>query len=350
MLITARQKETQEKGKKDFLMERGKNFGGWKIRFFILEGPFLNCGEHSHSQANKRISLYRSKIIKADDSDDDYRHAFYILENEAKGNWSGTYSKHVLSAETDKDRDEWIEMLQKFVDVQSFCELKPEEASYRKLRSSASEASTSSTPHTARHLGLGLKSIISSPVHGFKIGDSADWPNRKGSVTVSSVDEYNRKQTRRLFFFKNDSSDDSLSTNDMQLLLEDSNEKPILTDKVVKVFGSKLAESVAISSKETKGHKILSIVYRSIQLLEYKNAVEDEGIFRISGSSSAIENFREAFDYLHDVDLIEANADIHAATGLLKLFLRHFQIRLYCFQLAKYMTNWEIIILSGIRQ
>jgi RalA-binding protein 1 len=118
--------------KEGFLMERGKNFGGWKIRYFILEGPFLNCGEHSHSLANRRISLFRSKIIKADDSDDDYRHAFYILENEAKGNLSGTYSKHVLSAETDKDRDEWIEMLQKFVDVQSFCELKPEEASYRK--------------------------------------------------------------------------------------------------------------------------------------------------------------------------------------------------------------------------
>lgn len=35
-------KETNESGwKEGYLTKRGKNFGGWKTRFFVLRGPIL---------------------------------------------------------------------------------------------------------------------------------------------------------------------------------------------------------------------------------------------------------------------------------------------------------------------
>jgi RalA-binding protein 1 len=59
-------------------------------------------------------------------------------------------------------------------------------------------------------------------------------------------------------------------------------------------------------------------------VLNYKDAIAEEGIFRLSGSNTVIKALRERFNTEGDVDLVEdqRNYDIHAVASLLKLYLR----------------------------
>jgi hypothetical protein len=94
------------------------------------------------------------------------------------------------------------------------------------------------------------------------------------------------------------------------------------------VFGVPLENSVENCHVETCP-KIPAVVYRCIEFLELKQgtlnneAYTEEGVYRLSGSSAIIQKYRARFDEEGDINLLESDIfDIHAVTGLLKLFLR----------------------------
>lgn len=58
------------------------------------------------------------------------------------------------------------------------------------------------------------------------------------------------------------------------------------------VFGVTLEESLEVSSVA----HLPSIVFRAIQYLEAKNAEQEEGIYRLSGSSAVIKNLKDMFN------------------------------------------------------
>lgn len=121
-------KEGKEAGwKEGYLTKRGKNFGGWKTRFFVLRGPVLEYfdtkdGHHLGSIALTYAQIGRQQAQEKQDGDNShdpnsYRHAFLILEPkkgqtvaDAKRN-PNSVMRHVLCAESDEDRDEWVEAL-----------------------------------------------------------------------------------------------------------------------------------------------------------------------------------------------------------------------------------------------
>ncbi|ORZ01915.1 hypothetical protein BCR42DRAFT_362567 [Absidia repens] len=78
--------------------------------------------------------------------------------------------------------------------------------------------------------------------------------------------------------------------------------------------------------QRSKMHGLPTVVYRCIQFLERKNAIYEEGIYRISGSSIKIKALRRQFDERGDIDLLALeefrDCDIHAVSSLLKLWLR----------------------------
>ncbi|KAG0197494.1 hypothetical protein BGX33_000566 [Mortierella sp. NVP41] len=121
--------------KEGYLTKRGKNFGGWKTRYFILRGPVLEYfdsqkdGHHlgsiflNHAQIGRQQSQEKLQDASGDSSKDgssdpnSYRHAFLILEPkkgqtvvDAKKTPSNVI-RHVLCAETDFERDSWVESL-----------------------------------------------------------------------------------------------------------------------------------------------------------------------------------------------------------------------------------------------
>lgn len=124
--------------KEGYLTKRGKNFGGWKTRYFVLQGPVLEYyesvslvsdiilhyllteiqrgGTHLGSITITGAQIGRQQRAgdrRENDEEKEYRHAFLIIE--AKKGPSGSSARHVLCAESDRDRDDWVEVLVRYV-------------------------------------------------------------------------------------------------------------------------------------------------------------------------------------------------------------------------------------------
>ncbi|KAG9083902.1 hypothetical protein FS749_005646 [Ceratobasidium sp. UAMH 11750] len=106
--------------KEGYLTKRGKNFGGWKTRYFVLQSPVLEYyesrgGAHlgSISLAGSQIGRQQRQASRDADDENAYRHAFLIIEG--KRGPSGALNRHVLCAESDEERDSWGEVLVRYV-------------------------------------------------------------------------------------------------------------------------------------------------------------------------------------------------------------------------------------------
>ncbi|CAG8591466.1 6547_t:CDS:2 [Ambispora gerdemannii] len=109
--------------KEGYLTKRGKKIGGWKTRYFVLKSPMLEYYESKDGHQLGTIRLTNAQIgrqqsttpIDADQTgnENSYRHAFLILESKqsSKGN------RHVLCAESDAERDQWVNALLQYVNV-----------------------------------------------------------------------------------------------------------------------------------------------------------------------------------------------------------------------------------------
>ncbi|KAF9203185.1 hypothetical protein BGZ49_006681 [Haplosporangium sp. Z 27] len=132
--VVEREKRREGNGwKEGYLTKRGKNFGGWKTRYFILRGPVLEYFDSKDGHHLGSIALTNAQIGRQQSQDkpqeasgegndpNSYRHAFLILEPkkgqtvvDAKKNPSNVI-RHVLCAETDQERDEWVDALMLYV-------------------------------------------------------------------------------------------------------------------------------------------------------------------------------------------------------------------------------------------
>ncbi|KAG5645735.1 hypothetical protein DXG03_005431 [Asterophora parasitica] len=116
----AKQPVMQVGHKEGYLTKRGKNFGGWKTRFFVLQGPVLEYydtrgGAHLGSILITGAQIgrqQRNERTTNTDEEKEYRHAFLIVE--AKRGPGGSHPRHVLCAESDADRDSWVEILVRY--------------------------------------------------------------------------------------------------------------------------------------------------------------------------------------------------------------------------------------------
>ncbi|CAO3590959.1 unnamed protein product [Absidia cylindrospora] len=111
--------------KEGYLTKRGKNFGGWKTRYFVLQGSSLEYYESKDGNQLGTIRLVNAQIGRqtpgtspmtmADDGNNMYRHAFLIVEQKRSG--SSQVARHILCAESDDDRDAWVDALFKNVSL-----------------------------------------------------------------------------------------------------------------------------------------------------------------------------------------------------------------------------------------
>lgn len=112
--------------KEGYLTKRGKNFGGWKTRYFVLNGPVLRYyeakdGHHlgsirlTDAQIGRQQSQQSSVHEAHESSSNAYRHAFLILE--PKKTATNGVARHVLCADSDEERDEWVEALIQYIGV-----------------------------------------------------------------------------------------------------------------------------------------------------------------------------------------------------------------------------------------
>ncbi|EEH02678.1 RhoGAP domain-containing protein [Histoplasma capsulatum G186AR] len=372
-----------------YLTKRGKNFGGWKARYFVLDGPELKYYESPGGPHMGTIKIHHAQIGKQsqstnsnqspsrldDESDNQYRHAFLILEPKKKD--STAFVRHVLCAESDEERDSWVEALLSYVEQDSDEEGSkhhrqvskqdgtsktrllpgssrknnkdndsPEETgSGDKLRSFsydevvAAEAPIRGPPGSVLPPGRGggaaqaepgyqhpwdqnmpqspsLKSI-SGPTNGVKIQDAGAWGN-KAPPPMST-----KEKKRSIWGFRAATTADL--ANQIQSHEASSNNSPIERREPVRaVFGLPLAEAVEYCGVPGLNTGLPAVVYRCIDYLRAKDAALEEGIFRLSGSNVVIRSLKEKFNTEGDFDFLEGDTyyDVHAVASLFKQYLR----------------------------
>ncbi|KAL2864550.1 GTPase-activating protein BEM3 [Aspergillus lucknowensis] len=379
--------------KEGYLTKRGKNFGGWKARYFVLHGPELRYFEAPGGAHLGTIKIYNAQIGKQsqptagqsgsssqvdDDSDNQYRHAFLILEPKKKD--SSALVRHVLCAESDEERDAWVEALLEYVEGPSENETPTSAqtqvsesntantAPRNKLFSNGSKKSSKGTdspdldtsdtvqgfsyddavpaeppilglPSDARtprspmfppgslqdptdnqadHGQISAK-MISAPTNGVVIQDAGAWGNKATSNT--------KEKKRSIWGFRTRSSIDLASQ------LQGTSETPAIQihgaagekrDLVKPVFGIPLAEAVRDCAPFDVDVDLPAVVYRCLEYLRAKGAESEEGIFRLSGSNVVVKALRERFNTEGDVDFLAADQyyDVHAVASLFKQYLR----------------------------
>ena len=389
--------------KEGYLTKRGKNFGGWKERFFVLHGPDLRYFESPGGAHLGSIKLQNAQIGKqsssdspaqsGDEAESQYRHAFLILEPKRKD--SNSLVRHVLCAESDRERDEWVAALLHYVDDlsedESSAKGQAARAENEKSRTARLEAkvkqyassmtgstkddgvsnnagedgvksvnyadngngatplkrtgvtdqpnetpsptstSSATTPQSINNsendnqLGSVSSKAISSPKNGGVIQDAEAWGN-KPAVASSIKDNYHKK--RGLWNFRQKSSTDlsaqeqahaELTANPGQQMASSERQVPIRA-----VFGLPLAEAVELCPPSDVDINLPAVVFRCLEYLRAKNAANEEGIFRLSGSNIVIKALKERFNTEGDVDLLADDQyyDVHAVASLFKLYLR----------------------------
>ncbi|CAJ0922359.1 15847_t:CDS:10, partial [Entrophospora sp. SA101] len=110
--------------KEGYLTKKGKSFGGWKSRYFVLNSPLLEYYESKEGSQLGFIRLTNAQIGRQSnansesdkDGENSYRHAFLILEPKLLSS-RNTHTRHVLCAESDSERDAWLEALLQYVGV-----------------------------------------------------------------------------------------------------------------------------------------------------------------------------------------------------------------------------------------
>ncbi|KAL5621463.1 hypothetical protein BROUX41_006363 [Berkeleyomyces rouxiae] len=377
-----------------YLTKKGKNFGGWKARYFVLSGPTLKYYETPGGAHLGTIKLLNAQIGKQapqaesqtsgsnDDFDNQYRHAFLIMEPKKKD--ATTFFKHVLCAENDDERDQWVKSLVQWVeyrepetDKESKNSDRPstsagEHTSKGKGHSSSisSDSKTLKKKHqakgsSAQHHQTGSETLIgvrydslkpaSSGREGFRntliglpqnprdqeptakenvpsisapqktniMSDRSTFVSRMSHIPTSnnnmlSLDE--KKQRKRSFF---GFGAKTRSSSEGQESLFDSSTTSY-GGPVRPVFGAQLGDAVRYNRPVDFNVPLPCVVYRCIQYLDDQGALNEEGIFRLSGSNIVIKALKERFNNEGDINLItdETYYDIHAVASLLKLYLR----------------------------
>lgn len=370
--------------KSGYLTKRGKNFGGWKARFFVVEGPVLKYFETPGGAHLGTIKLQGAQIGRQshpqndpssptgtnDEADNQYRHAFLILEPKKKDPTAMT--KHVLCAESDRERDSWVSVLLPWISYKDPAEeeSKPSDrqgpssgqskgASTKKKQGrsqqqqqpqpqqpqpakesedvligvsydTTKQGETPSTdyaepPPPVKTMSSQQSPSISAPRDPQLISDSAMWQNKMGSMAPPpGMDE--KKAKKRSFFGFGPKQRSSSEGTDM--LFNDVGSAygppPVYTGPVRRVFGAPLSEAVKYCAPRDVRVPLPAVLYRCIQYLEARGAVTEEGIFRLSGSNVVIKQLKERFDTEGDINLLEDEQyhDIHAVASMLKAYLR----------------------------
>ncbi|KAF7370790.1 hypothetical protein MSAN_00712500 [Mycena sanguinolenta] len=398
--------------KEGYLTKRGKNFGGWKTRFFVLQGPVLeyyDCRGGAHlgsiTVTGAQIGRQQRTERPTTDEEKEYRHAFLIVE--AKKGPGGNHPRHVLCAESDADRDAWVEILVRYfsgtysedpvsygapppaytngaarpstdaynrgrstsptrsVDYSSPIERPPgaggfndSQAARRVMEQHKPSSLPDSSPltaasqelqqpsqranseqgyypdmqlnrrtnspeqHRTREKGFQptLNTVVSSPITPAAPVERPPSPESKpraAAVVPPANAERREKAKSRGFWggFGRSGAGNSEKTDKAHAYTP-----PAVTFVPRAVFGVTLEESLDVAQIAN----LPAIVFRCIQYLEAKKADQEEGIYRLSGSSAVIKNLKDRFNMEGDIDLVGSDEywDPHAIAGLLKSFLR----------------------------
>jgi RalA-binding protein 1 len=379
--------------KEGYLTKRGKNFGGWKVRYFVLQVSELKYFESPGGTHLGTIKLQNAQIGKQtqtpspsrseDDVENQYRHAFLVLEPKRKD--SSSLVRHVLCAESDHERDEWVLFLTQNVDNQPDDEHNKQQAAIRHaedgtnhVSDSEAKVNQSSESHSApaqddqtavrkgndELRGIGYEQMAAGTAPTTSVQqinrrqEATPSPASTSSATNTSYEggpAHDQHATSHLSKFisgtKNGSVMQEVGSWGNKLLQQTSvkdkkrsmwgfrqraesdgvqSSQPVpnggahnfsqqQNGHAQAVFGLPLAEAVERCPPRGVNVHLPAVVYRCIEYLRAKDAACEEGIFRLSGSNIVIKALRERFNTEGDVDFL-ADDHYHDVHAVASLF------------------------------
>lgn len=325
--------------KEGFLARRYKGLGtSWKIRWCQVDGPFMEIYDTPGGPCVELIKLRGAQIGKqSDDSiaeEKGYRHAFLIMESQKKLSSGG---KHFFCAETDEERDLWVEALVEFNYKSSAAPEIEEPAA-----SDATSSEYTEFEHSGKLAHLGIHGLLSTLlIGGISNSSNTDLPsgNQYDDQASREIKESKKAKKRSIFPFKSkgyfNTPESSQQEVDSNLSREPSNQQEssvqhyldqmnLEAEPVDVIFGRELEKAFELSHHKFYDREIPSICYRCIDFLTKSGAVSEEGIFRLSGSASTIRQLKDEFNTHYDIDLFKSplEPDVHTVAGLFKTYLR----------------------------
>ena len=353
--------------KEGYLTKKGKNFGGWKARFFVLKEPVLRYYETPGGSVLGTIKLQSAHIGKQspvnsshspsrgpDDHDGVYRHAFLIREPKRRD--KDSFMDHVLCAESDAERDSWVAALLHYVDDMDMDGkarpplLSSNSGSSRvvapsKKNSLRTEATSSDSPNSekfdslqavpyedtkpaqAPHVLITPDPLLRespSPTTSGPQPSVRAHPSQSKAISapsngarISDVGAWGNKpmavpvgtqrehKKRSIWGFRDKNTPDlGLNhSNDSNLSLTQQQYQEQITN-VKAAFGAPLADAVEYCGPRGVDVCLPAVVYRCLEYLESKEVSREEGIFRMSGSNVVIKGLKKRFNAEGDFDFL----------------------------------------------
>lgn len=346
--------------KQGYLSKKGKSFGGWKARYFVIADKEIQYYDGIGGDLSGSISLIDAQIARQTSTsteDAEYRHAFMILEPKRKD--ASTINRHILCAETDDERDEWIDALLPFTEIsendESVIVVAPTETRFLAPLKNTVEGKTakmgsrpgpekkrlpllqtvsydSTHPAESPHFGGNSARVSWSPTSTDNASDSSSLLGRPNQANIQAAQAMPVKNSpsmarkkRSIFGFRTKVVEDCVPTVPIMTKQSyDVTNLPIQQTSMVRgVFGIPLAEAAEYHSPNGIDVALPAPVYRCIEYLEQKHATKEEGIFRLSGSNSTVKALKERFNTEGDVRLLDGqHYDVHAVASVLKMYLR----------------------------
>ncbi|CUM63016.1 uncharacterized protein PRCAT00000578001 [Priceomyces carsonii] len=315
--------------KEGFLIRRYKGLGSsWKIRWCQVDGPFLQIFEGPGGQLLEQIKLKGTQIGKqsgdAVADDRGYRHAFLVMEQQ-KSKLSSTVQKYFFCAESDQERDEWIDSLFEFNNLSdgSFegdaSSLTIETNRGRTDEDSETQSYSQNIPTPHRSRPQQNENTLSTYEEDIKEQKELKKLRKRSIFPFRKTNNNNNPSDN------NDEASNVPSLNANDLSVQSYLDLLNLDENLTKtIFGRDIHEVFKLSNKTFYGKSIPSICFRCLDFLTRTGAIYEEGIFRLSGSASIIRQLKEQFNTKFDLDLFESSLkpDIHTVSGLLKTYLR----------------------------
>ncbi len=118
-VVPNRMRDPLSTSKEGFLTKKGQNLGRWVTRFYVLRNSFLSYYETrggaqigSINIRDAQIGRQQKSTASSEQDENAYRHAFLILEKrEGMPDEPAHIARHVLCAESDEERDDWVDVL-----------------------------------------------------------------------------------------------------------------------------------------------------------------------------------------------------------------------------------------------
>ena len=352
------------------LAKKGKKYDHWIERKYVLEDGELR---HLDSRTNTiagyiRLAHAQVSAIISEGENAGFRHAFCVKEPKRRD--PNTIVEHVLYAESDDDRDRWVNAIMTHIEAPpapdtsvtspgsgrttSFFS-KTQESNKKRPKKQGSADSNTGETSTIGHfqsmsyddataaqapvLGTGPSSptaaqgafgaagavpsqaarpTISGPVAAGPIQNVSAWGAKSSSPTRLTKEKETKKRSMFSGFLGRSADDSGVQSKSGRGL---SPKPPVKLDQPI--FGRPLAEVVQRWPLEQGEVLLPAPVYRCIQYLRITNASQEEGLFRVGGSNAAINELKVRFNTYGDVNLLSGESiDIPAVASLLKRYLR----------------------------